>query len=122
MRLYHTTEALDERTRERLRAMLAGNERFALGITVPDGLYKRRRSRLVLTDARLLGIKHGYGVHVETESHLLSELSDVRLTEGGRAELELTGPDGGLAYPLEPGDAAEFADGLRRALAWDSGN
>lgn len=119
MPLYHTPEALDERTRERLTSMLGADERFVLAVTVSDGLYKRHRSRLVLTDAHLYRIRHGYGVYVEAGRYALADLTAPSLSGGGRAELELTTSEGeSLTYPLEPDDAAEFADALRRGIAW----
>lgn len=121
MSLYHTFEALNERTRERLSAMLGDDERFVLAVTVTDGLYKRHRSRLVLTDRRLLKIKHGFGIHVETEDYPLGDLADVSLSEGGRAELHVSTPDGERFYPLEPGGAAEFFDALERGFAYHTG-
>jgi hypothetical protein len=118
MSLYHTFDALNDRTQEQLSAMLEDDERFMLAVTVSDGLYKRHRSRLVLTDARLLKIKHGYGIHVETEGHPLDDLADVSLIEGGRPLLRVTSPDGDRSYPIEPDDAAEFADALERGVTW----
>ena len=118
MSLYHTAEALDDRTRERLVAMLADEERFVLAVTVSDGLYKRHRSRLVLNDRRLLKIRHGYGIHVDTESHQLDAFTTVSLSDGNRAQLRVATADEDLSYPLEPDDAAEFADALERGVTW----
>lgn len=110
--MVESLDEFDEKTRARLDRMLLDDETFEVAVIERDALLGQHRTRVVLTNRRLIELDFGF-VFDTDETIELSKVSSVETDRGGFVvELEGTGVDD--EWQLSSGEQGRrFADAIR---------
>ena len=114
--VWKTVRQLDDSTREALDETLLESESFIIGTrTFEDGLRKSRRTKLLLTDKRIIAVRKGT-ISADTRDFPLSKLSSVDFHRGLNSKIELHGSGIDESYVVGYEGGKAFADAARRQL------
>ncbi len=110
--MVESLDDFDEKTRSRLDRMLADDESFEVAVIERDALLGQHRTRVVLTNRRLIELDFGF-VFDSDETIELAKVSSVETDRGGFVvEVEGTGVDD--EWQLSSGEQGRrFADSIR---------
>jgi len=113
--MVESLDEFDEKTRSRLDRMLADDESFEVAVIERDALLAQHRTRVVLTDRRLIELDFGF-VFDTDETIELAKVSSVETDRGGFVvEVDGTGVDD--EWQLSSGEQGRrFADAIRSKL------
>lgn len=113
--MVESLDEFDEKTRARLDRMLADDESFEVAVIERDALLGQHRTRVVLTDRRLIELDFGF-VFDTDETIELAKVSSVETDRGGFVvEVDGTGVDD--EWQLSSGEQGRrFADSIRSQL------
>jgi hypothetical protein len=113
--IVESLDEFDEKTRSRLDRMLADDESFEVAVIERDALLGQHRTRVVLTDRRLIELDFGF-VFDTDETIELAKVSSVETDRGGFVvEVDGTGVDD--EWQLSSGEQGRrFADAIRSKL------
>jgi hypothetical protein len=114
--VWKTVSQLDDSTREALDETLLESESFIIGTrTFEDGLRKSRRTKLLLTDKRIIAVRKGT-ISADTRDFPLSKLSSVDFHRGLNSKIELHGSGIDESYVVGYEGGKAFSDAARRLL------
>lgn len=112
MAAYRQLDDFDRKTQRKIEALLRDGEEFLGAIDTFDAFIPRRRTKLVLTDARLIEYRRGF-IQESTTDYDLEKISAISFDRGlVRRKLEIEGTGIDETYTVDPDGGRAFANAL----------
>jgi hypothetical protein len=112
---FEAIDDVDERSRRRLRELTSDGESFVFGFVERDAVLDRHRTRVLLTDEKIVELERGWYFE-STETYRLDKIGTVETERSGHAiEVDGTRVDGEF-HARDPAVGRRFANAIREQV------